>query len=144
MPKAWQLALALAVALADDALPDDECEAEHCALSALQRRGLRKGEDLDFKVDEEALARFMEQSVKARAGLLWTLGAEAQSLAEVEQEVELEEAMSVNYTHLLSMGRCLIEKQSSKKKRLLREARRVPPGAQEVVDSLPTPFKSFS
>lgn len=132
------VALALwAVASEPEALLGDECEDEHCAFSALQRRGVRKENFEDFKVDEDALARFMEESVKARrdsetpSGLVF----KAQSLAQVDEEVELDEAMHVNYTHLLSMGRCLRKPHDLGSGRLLREARRVPPGALRVEKS---------
>lgn len=70
-------------------LGDDQCEgAGQCALSALQRRGVKKAED-EIRVAEEELAAFIEDSIKA------------QSLPALEQ---LNEEVLVNYTHLQSMG----------------------------------------
>eukprot|EP00913_Durusdinium_trenchii_P009983 g9369.t1 len=84
------LALVVAEPDAQALLGDDQCEGEgQCALNALQRRGAKKAEEEEFKVDEEALAAFMEDSIKAGV---------------ISQGSYLHKAQQVNYTYLASMG----------------------------------------
>jgi len=104
------LALLCAVAVANQApelqalLGDDQCAGETCALSALQRRGAKarrpsgsespEAEHVseEFRVDEDALAQFIEDSLQATHSPV--------DLAEVEEEA----AAAVNYSYLASMG----------------------------------------